>query len=142
MVDQEEGGPKEVSPPAHVVQAREVMREAARAAQPQQQVDLEHLIEVAEPLVKLYFDADAAKQEREIAYDTKVLEHDGKRQRNLVVSFSLLAVGILVFAGYLIAQGRDAVALDLIKTVVSLAGVGFGGYGLAIAKRRREDRDE
>jgi hypothetical protein len=143
MTDHEESGPKEVSLPTHVVQAKEVVRQATRSAQPEQQIDLEHLVEVAEPLVKLYFDAAAAKQEREIAYDTKVLEYDGKRQRNLIVSFSFIIAGVLVFAGYLMTLGRDAVALDLIKLLASLGSVGFGGYGVAQMRRRREvDQNE
>jgi hypothetical protein len=142
MTQQEEGGPKEVSPPAHVVQAREVMRQAAQSAQPQQQIDLEKLIEVAEPLVKLYFEADAAKHEREIAYDTKVLEFDARRQRNLTIAFSFITAGILIFSGYLISQGRDTVALDLIGRLVAIAGAAFGAYGFAMVKRRREESEE
>lgn len=134
--------PDVVPAPPHVLQAKEAIHRTIPAPQ-QQEVTLDRIIEVAEPLVKLYFDAQLTQQERELEYESKVLEHDSKRQRNVVLAFTVIIASVLIFAGYLISAGRDAVALDLIKLVAALGSVGFGGYGVALTRRKRDiDRDD
>jgi hypothetical protein len=142
MGDQQESVPPEAvtAPPAHVAQAKEIIRQTAPTLP--QQPDIETLIEVAEPLVRLYFESIESKHKREIEYQTKVLEFDAKRESALTVAFSVITLSVLFFAGYLIAQGRETVAIDLIVRLVSIAGAAFGAYGLAMAKRRREENDD
>lgn len=107
-----------------------------------EKVALDRLIEVASPLIGAYFENQQAIQDRELAFEEKILEYDSRRQRNLTISFAFIIASVLVFSGYLIAQGRDAVAIDLIKLLTLIGSVGFGGYGIANSRRRREDMED
>ena len=106
------------------------------------EVALDKLIEAAGPFVQSYFETQERIHKRGLEYEEKLLEHDSRRQRNVVWSVGVIIATVLGFAGYLIAHGQDAVALDVIKLVASLGSVGFGGYGVAMAKRRRTADDE
>ena len=103
---------------------------------------LDRLLEVAGPYVQKYFESQERIHQRNLEFEGKVLEHDSRRQRHVVWSVGVIVAVVLLFAGYLISKGRDAVALDVIKLVASLASVGFGGYGIAMSRRRREEDDD
>jgi len=126
---------------SHVVEAKQSVRRSVPGSA-DQQVALDRLIEVASPLIGAYFENQQTMQNRELAFEEKVLEYDSRRQRNLTMSFAFIIASVLVFSGYLIAQGRDAVAIDLIKLLAMLGSVGFGGYGIANSRRRRDDMEE
>jgi hypothetical protein len=126
---------------AQVTEAKQTLRRSV-AVSSDQQIALDRLIEVATPLISAYFENQQAMQHRELAFEEKVLEHDSRRQRNLTSSFAIIIASVLVFAGYLIAQGRDTVAIDLIKLLAMLGSVGFGGYGIARSRGRRDDSEE
>jgi hypothetical protein len=102
-------------------------------------VTLDRLLEVAGPYVQKYFESQERIHQRNLEFEEKVLEHDSRRQRHVVWSVGVIVAVVLLFAGYLISKGRDAVALDVIKLVASLGSVGFGGYGIAMSRRRREE---
>jgi hypothetical protein len=106
------------------------------------EVTLDKLIEVAGPFIQSYFESQERVHQRDLECEATLLEHHSRRQRNVVWAVGTIIGIVLAFAAYLIAQGRDSVALDVIKLVASLGSVGFGGYGIAMARRRPDKRDE
>jgi hypothetical protein len=114
-----------------------------------EEVALDKLLTAAEPLVKAFFDskredkaADVKMQERELTFEERLLDHDTRRHRTTVVVGGVIIAVVLAFAGYLISQGRDAIALDVIQLLVGLGGAVAGGYGIAMSKRRREESSD
>jgi hypothetical protein len=114
-----------------------------------QEVALDKLMEHVGPIAEMFFDAQvkmresqAKEHERELAFETKLLEHDTRRHQVAVVAGAVVAVVVLVLAGLLMWNGRDASALDIIKTLLGFVGVGFGGWGIAMSRRRREKKTD
>ena len=121
----------------------------SRPAATPQEVALDKLMEHVGPLAELYFESqakiresDAREHEREMAFEAKLLEHQGRQHRMNVIAASLFGVVMLGFAGFMVYHGRDASAVDLIKTIGSLVAVGFGGYGYAMSRAARAKRDD
>lgn len=136
------------SAPRPVVQSSPTASQLQPPTTPEE-VALDRLLDAAEPLVKAYFDNQAlalevqAKQrEHELAFERYVLEHESRRHRMTLIAASVIGAIVLGFAGFLVWNGRDAVALDIIKLLVAIASVGFGGYGVGMSRRRREKPEE
>lgn len=101
-----------------------------------QQQSLERLLAIAAPLVQLHYEAQRESQRRELAFEKKLLIVDAARERRLLVSGTLVSLAVLGLAAMLFAAGRDAVAVDLIKLLVTVGGAAAGGFGLAMRIRR------
>lgn len=108
----------------------------------EQEAALQKLFELAAPLWQAHLDDQKDKRTQEIGFELKYLEHESKRHRLVVIAAGGISVAVLVLAGYVFYLGRDATALDLIKTIAAIAGVGFGGYGLAIGRAAAKSEDE
>jgi hypothetical protein len=113
-----------------------------------QEVALDKLMEHVGPIAEMFFDAqvkvresEAKEHERELAYETKLLEHETRRHQVAVLAGAVVTVVVLVMAGLLMWHGRDASALDIIKTLIGFVGVGFGGWGIAMSRRPRKKVD-
>ena len=135
-------------PPSSVPQPRTRLLEG-RPPENAQEVALDRLFEHVTPLAEMYFDAqvrvresDGMEHERELAYDSKLLEHETRRHLASVISASGVVIVILAFAGFLVWRGREAVAVDIIKLLVLIAGSAFGGWGIAASRRPREKHDD
>lgn len=102
------------------------------------EVTLTDLMKLAEPLLKQWTDTENEKHKREIEYDREVLRETGKQNRRVTIGFFIIAGVTLGIAGMLLIFGRDSVAMDLIKLIVGIGGAAFGGYGWALARRRKE----
>lgn len=69
-------------------------------------------------------------------------EHDFKVKKSrylLIGSLMLLVSGIIVYA---LNSNNSAVALEIIKAIVYLAGGGLGGYGLAKSTDPKNENSE
>lgn len=106
-------------------------------------IPLHQLMQAAAPLWHAYLDSQAKAHERQLAFESTQLEHTSRQQRTLAIVGAVLLGIVLAFAGYLVTQGRDALASDLVKLILALVSVGFGGWGLASARQsRRAPRDD
>ena len=105
------------------------------------EVTLTDLMKLAEPLLKQWTDTENEKHKREIEYDREVLRETGKQNRRVTIGFFIIAGVTLGIAGMLFIFGRDSVAMDLIKLIVGIGGAAFGGYGWALARRRKEGEE-
>ena len=103
---------------------------------------LESLVQAVEPLARAYIESQKQTHARELDFQEKALVADGKRDRIIVLSAAGLAAVVLGMAGLLIFRGREDSAMDLIKLAAGVGGAVFGGYGLAVSRRRRADGDE
>jgi hypothetical protein len=98
-------------------------------------------MKLAEPLLKQWTDSESEKHKREIEYDREVLRETGKQNRRVTIGFFIIVGVTLGIAGMLFIFGRDSVAMDLIKLIVGIGGAAFGGYGWALARRRKEGEE-
>jgi hypothetical protein len=137
------------SAPVHASPQRPPKVWAGRPPETPQEVALDKLMEHVGPIAEMFFDAQmkmresqAKEHERELAFETKLLEHDTRRHRVAVVTGAVVAGAVLVLAGTLMWNGRDASALDIIKTLLGFVGVGFGGWGIAMSRRQRKKMDD
>ena len=106
-----------------------------------EEVTLTDLMKLAEPLLKQWTDSESEKHKREIEYDREVLRETGKQNRRVTIGFFIIVGVTLGIAGMLFIFGRDSVAMDLIKLIVGIGGAAFGGYGWALARRRKEGEE-
>lgn len=120
-----------------------------RPPQTPQEVALDRLVEAAGPFAKMFFDnqaraleLQARQQEREMEFDEKLAENEMRRHRINVAAGLLVGIIVFAFAGFLIWRGREAIAMDLLRNLLTLAGVAFGTWGIAITKRRRQEQKE
>lgn len=104
-------------------------------------VPLEALIRSATPLFRLWADTQREGEERRLALEDRRLEADSRRQRLILGGIFALAISVLALAGALVATGRDASAVELIRLLITLGGAVAGGYGLASAGRRAQSED-
>jgi hypothetical protein len=104
-------------------------------------VPIEAIAKLAVPLINAYVEADREKQQRRLAFEEKRLEAATKQDRTLLSGLFVLGMTVLFLAGVLIFSGREAAAIDLVKTFATIGGVGFGGYGIA-AMRNKESKEE
>lgn len=108
---------------------------------PRNEVTLPELMELAQPLLKQWTEAENEKHRRELEYDHELLKVIGKQNRLVTVGLFVIVGIVLIVAGVLFILGRDSTAMDLIKLIVAVGGAAFGGYGWALARRRKEDGD-
>jgi hypothetical protein len=103
---------------------------------------LEALLEAAGPLAKSYFESQERMQHRDLEFEAKVLTAESQQTRVLTISIAVVVSVVLALSGFLIFKERVDAAVDLIKLVAAIIGVGVGGYGLAMGRRRREAKEE
>lgn len=113
-------------------------QESPDKAQPQ---SLEALIEAAGPLAKSYFESQERMHHRDLEFEAKLLAAETRQTTVLTISIALVVTVVLALSGFLVFKGRVDAAVDLIKLVAAIVGVGVGGYGLAIGRRRREEKE-
>jgi hypothetical protein len=104
-------------------------------------IPIEALVSVAAPIISAFVEADQEKQQRQIALEEKILEATSKQQRIWTIGLFVLSIFVLAIASVLVLTNREVAAIDLIKTVAALGGIGFGGYGLANSKNRGRSQD-
>ncbi len=108
----------------------------------QDESTLEDLLRAVSPVASAYFETQERMQERELAFDTKVLEESARSNRHLLVAGVVLALAVFMLASVLIFNNRIDAALDLIGLVVAVAGAAFGGYGMARARQYPTRNDD
>jgi len=104
-----------------------------------QEQSIDDLMKLAQPLLKDYYSSKTEQQRLESEYNLKALEVTA-RQNKLII-YGLLAIfGFLIaVATYLFITNRDQTAITLIQIVVSISGAAFGGYGVAMHRRSKEE---
>ena len=108
---------------------------------PRSEPTLPELMELAQPLLRQWTEAQNEKHRRELEYDHEVLKVMGKQNLLVTVGLFVIVGIVLIVAGVLVVLGRDSTAMDLIKLIAAVGGAIFGGYGWALARRRKEDED-
>lgn len=107
-----------------------------------EQMTLADFLTAADPIATKWIQSQERTQERNLDFERDVLHEEGRRHRNSLVAGSALAIGVLALAGILVVLGRDDTAIRLIELLATIAGVGFGGYGVGRLARRRVDEEE
>ncbi len=108
----------------------------------QMQPTLEDLLKAAGPLVTSYIEGQKDMEKQSYDFEERIFVHDNRRDRNLLISGTIIAVFVLILAGFLIYQGKDSSAMELIKLVATIISVGLGGYGLGQVRRRHKDGND
>ncbi len=125
------------------VKEAEIVVPGSSPAKPaQMQPSLEDLVKAAAPLVTTYIEGQKEMEKESYAFEEKVLIHDGRRDRNLIISGTIIAVSVLILAGILITQGKDSSAMELIKLVAMIISAGLGGFGIGQMRKKRKDDAE
>lgn len=114
------------------------VKEISLAGQP----SLEDILRVAGPIAERYFESQERIHIQDLEFEAKLVVAENQRRRVLLTAATCISVSVLLHAGFLTLQGHDAAAVDLIKLLATILGVGFGGYGIAMSRRRREESDD
>ncbi len=105
------------------------------------EITLTDLIRQAEPLLKQWTELENKKHQRELEYESNLLQLTAKQNRLMTYGLITLLSIVLIIAGILFYYGKDTSATDLIKLIAGLGGAAFGGYGWAM-RRRQVDEDD
>lgn len=114
---------------------------------------LDDLARAFEPLAAKFFDHQRQMQQSALQYKDKELERSAtfderialaeiSQTRLLATAGGILVALVLVLAGMLIAKDQEAVAISLIQLVAAFGGASFGGYGIAVMRRRMREADD